>query len=78
MPDMVPLKMLACGQAAVVRQIVGRLEQVRRLEELGLRGGAQLEMVRAGTPCIVRLAGTTLCFRDSEQLSVLVAPRMSA
>jgi ferrous iron transport protein A len=78
MPDMVPLSMLSCGQAAVVRQIVGRLEQVRRLEELGLRGGTRLEMVRSGTPCIVRLAGTTLCFRDSEQLSVLVDPRMSA
>jgi ferrous iron transport protein A len=78
MPDMIPLSALRCGQAAIVRQIVGRIEQIRRLEELGLRGGTQLEMVRSGTPCIVRLAGTTLCFRDSDQLSVLVAPRMSA
>jgi ferrous iron transport protein A len=78
MPDMVPLNMLRCGQAAVVRQIVGCIDQVRRLEELGLRGGTQLEMVRSGTPCIVRLADTTLCFRDGDQLSVLVAPRISA
>jgi len=77
-PDLVPLTMLRAGQVADVRQVVGQPEQVRRLEELGLRGGARLEMVRSGSPCIVRVAGSTFCFREGELLSVIVAPRMSA
>lgn len=78
MHDLVPLTTLRSGQLAEIRQIVGLPEQVRRLEELGLRDGARLEMVRSGSPCIVRVAGSTLCFRDGEMLSVIVAPRMSA
>jgi ferrous iron transport protein A len=70
--------MLKGGEWGKVRQVVGRADHVRRLEELGMRDGARLEMVRAGTPCIVRLAGSTLCFRDGEMLSVLVDPRMLA
>ena len=42
---------------AEMRQVAGRPEQVRRLEELGLRDGAELEMVRGGSPCIVRVGG---------------------
>ena len=75
---LIPLSALRPGQVAEVRQIVGRTEQVRRLEELGLRGGALLEVVRAGSPCIVRLGGSTLCIRNGELVSVMVAPRMTA
>jgi ferrous iron transport protein A len=63
---------------AEVRQVVGPTEQVRRLEELGFHHGAVVEMVRAGSPCIVRVGGSTLCLRNGEILSVMVAQRMSA
>ena len=76
--NLIPLTSLQPGQVAEVYQIVGQAEQVRRLEELGLRGGMSLEMVRSGSPCIVRLEGSTLCFRDVESLQVLVLPRMTA
>jgi ferrous iron transport protein A len=76
--ELIPLRALLPGQLAEVRQVVGQAEQVRRLHELGLRDGIQLEMVRSGTPCIVRLGNSTLCFRDVEALQVLVMPRMSA
>src|SRR3990172_2873137 len=56
MPELVPISLLSAGQVAEVRQVVGPPEQVRRLEELGLRDGAVLEMVRSGSPCIVRVA----------------------
>ena len=78
MHDLIPIASLLPGQFAQVRQIVGRPEQVRRLEEFGVRDGVVLEMVRGGTPCIVRVGSTKLCFRDGEMCSVLVAARMSA
>lgn len=78
MSDLIPIASLLPGQFAQVRQIVGRPEQVRRLEELGIRDGVVLEMVCGGTPCIVRVGATKLCFRDCEMCSVLVATRMSA
>ena len=34
--------------------------------------------IRGGRPCIVRIANTTLSFRDGELVSVLVAVRKSA
>lgn len=78
MHDLVPIASLVPGQLAQVQQVVGRPEQVRRLEELGVRQGVVLELIRGGTPCIVRVGSTRLCFRDGELCSVLVAARMSA
>lgn len=78
MPELVPVTLLHSGQIAEVGQLVGPPEQVRRLEELGLRTGVRLEMVRSGSPCIVRIDGSTLCFRDDETLRVLVSARKTA
>jgi ferrous iron transport protein A len=78
MPDLVPIAFMQPGQTAEVRQIVGQPEQVRRMEELGVRSGVTLELVQAGKPCIVRVGPAKLCFRDGEMCSVLVAARMSA
>jgi Fe2+ transport system protein FeoA len=74
MPPFLPLARLAAGQSAQVHQVLGQPEQVHRLHELGLRGGAEVEMIQAGTPCIIRLAGSKLCFRGDDMLSVLVSP----
>jgi ferrous iron transport protein A len=70
--DLFPLHLLPCGATAEVGLVVGRPEQVHRLEELGLRGGVRVEMLQAGAPCIIRLAGQTLCFRGDEATSVFV------
>jgi ferrous iron transport protein A len=78
MHGLMPLSALRPGQLAEVRQIVGSPEHVRRLEELGVRAGERLEMVRSGSPCIVRIGASTLCLRNGEILAVMVAPRMSA
>ncbi|HEV3136337.1 MAG TPA: FeoA family protein [Pirellulales bacterium] len=72
MHDLVPLHFLAPGQSANISQVTGRPDQVHRLEELGLRDGAAIEMVQSGSPCIIRLAGQKLCFRADELLRVLV------
>jgi Fe2+ transport system protein FeoA len=78
MAQLIPITLLRPGEVAEVRQVVGRPHEVRRLEELGLRDGCVLEMIRGGSPCIVRVGGSTLCLRNGARLSVLVAPRMSA
>lgn len=71
---LIPLNLLRVGQTATIGQVLGRSEHVRRLEEMGLRGGAQVEMLQSGSPCIVRLAGHKMCFRADELLSILVYP----
>ena len=72
MPNAVPLSMLRPGQSAEVDQVVGRPEQVQRLEELGIRRGETIEVVKAGSPCILRLGTKRLCFREADLLQVLV------
>jgi ferrous iron transport protein A len=74
MTDLVPLSCLHAGEFGKVGQVLGPREEVRRLEELGFRGGATVEMVRPGAPCIVRLGGSKLCFRANEALHVFVQP----
>ncbi|MFO0871617.1 MAG: FeoA family protein [Pirellulales bacterium] len=72
MDYLLPLVQLEPGQRAQVTQLMGMPDQVHRLEELGLRAGSTVEMVQSGSPCIIRLDGTKLCFRESEAFSVLV------
>lgn len=74
MHELVPLDCLQAGEVAQVVEIVGRPEQVQRIKELGLHDGVEVSVVRPGRPCILRLAGQTLCFRGSEFLNVLVRP----
>lgn len=78
MNELIPLDRLQTGEIAQVVEIVGRPEQVQRIKELGLRDGVEVAVVRSGRPCILRLAGQTLCFRASEFLDVLVRPAVPA
>ena len=78
MPDMIPLHHLRTGELAQIVALVGRPEQVHRMKELGLCDGAEVSVIQSGSPCIVRVAGQTLCIRSNEQLSVLVRPAVLA
>jgi ferrous iron transport protein A len=78
MNHLVSVTELRRGQVADVANVVGSPEQIRRLEELGLRRGVRVEIVRGGSPCIVRIGGTTLCFRHDDLASIIVSPRKSA
>lgn len=69
----IPLARLVSGQSAIVRRIVGRTEDVHRLEEFGLRDGVPIEMFRQGNPCILRLMGGKVCLRANRSLEVFVA-----
>ena len=68
----IPLSALQPGECGQIDQLIGRHEDVHRLQELGLRLGTSVEMVQSGVPCIVKLGGTKLCFRGCDATSVLV------
>jgi ferrous iron transport protein A len=72
--DLIPLRCLVPGQTAEVGEILGDPLQVHRLQELGLRHGTRIQMVRSGSPCVLRLGGQKMCFRHTAGLDVLVRP----
>ena len=72
MVNLVPLHLLPAGDSARVMQILGCPEQVQRVKEMGIRDGDQIEMIRSGTPCIIRAGMQTLCVRGNDLLNVLV------
>ena len=78
MPELIPLNRLRAGEAASVAEVVGRADQVQRIKELGLHDGVEITMIRAGSPCIIRLAGHAICIRANELLNVLVRPLVPA
>ena len=78
MNESIPLHSLDVGSCGAVIDIVGHRETIHRLEEIGLRRGAEVEMVQAGRPCIVRVDGQRLCLRADELLNVLVRPGVIA
>ena len=72
--DCIPLQQLANGQTAEVAQLVGHADSVSRLGAIGIRAGANIQMVRSGRACIVRVGGSKLCLRPSQYVDVLVRP----
>lgn len=78
MDQLIPLQLMSPGEIARIGQLLGLPEDVHRLEELGLRVGVEVEMIQPGFPCMIRLAGHKLCFRESEGLQVLVTTQSAA
>jgi ferrous iron transport protein A len=71
----VPLRSLRSGAKGTITVIAGPPDSVHRLEEMGFRRGLAIEVIRSGSPCIVRIDGRhRLCVRDDSLASVLVRP----
>jgi len=71
---LLPMFRLAAGQVGEIASISGDPSQVHRLHELGMYQGIKVTMVRSGTPCVIRLAGHKLCFRQNDGLEIQVNP----
>ncbi|MGE3819139.1 MAG: ferrous iron transport protein A [Isosphaeraceae bacterium] len=69
---LIPLTFLRTGQSGRVGEVVGSGGVVHRLREMGLCAGAQVQMLRSGSPCILCLNGQKLCVRSDEMAHVLV------
>lgn len=78
MNEAIPLQCLDVGCTGAVTAVVGHGDLVHRLDEIGLRQGAEVQMVQSGQPCIVRVNGQRLCLRADELLRVLVRPGVLA
>ncbi len=72
LPD-IPLSMVRSGSVVRITQVVGGCDDVKRMAELGLQSGTQVEMLQSGSPCIVRVGQSKLCFRQSDILNILVS-----
>lgn len=70
--QILPLDLLAAGEAGHVFEVDGRPEFVHRLHEMGLQPGAEVRMIRPGSPCIVAVNEQRLSFRLEESTMVLI------
>jgi ferrous iron transport protein A len=68
----VPLENMSTGEEGRVYSLEGSAELVVRLQEMGLREGAAVRMVRAGSPCILAVNNQRLSLRFDGNATVLV------
>lgn len=71
-PDLIPLEILRPGERAEVADVMGEPAWIGRMAELGLRVGGQLEVLRGGSPCLVRLGECRLSLRADQAMQILV------
>ncbi len=71
--DLIPLCRLRAGQRGCVGQVLGTCDVVHRLREMGLYDGAPVQMIRPGSPCIIRLHGQRLGFRMDDCAHVMIS-----
>ncbi|NNJ27511.1 FeoA family protein [Alienimonas chondri] len=70
---LIPLDLLRTGESGTVAEILGDPPSVHRLEELGLRIGAAVRVLREGPPSLLALGTQRFCFRPDSGTTVLVA-----
>lgn len=70
--NLVPLSRLRAGEKGRIGGMQGDSDAVHRLREMGLHEGASVQMVRPGSPCIIRLRSQRLGFRLDDLAHVLV------
>ena len=68
----IPLGLLAVGATATIVEVDGNPDVVARLQEMGMRAGCEVRMVRSGDACIVAIHNHRFGFRGAEAAHVLV------
>ncbi|MCD6290636.1 MAG: FeoA domain-containing protein [Anaerolineae bacterium] len=80
-PDVVPLSSLGVGQTGVVVEVQEAGKTLRRMLDMGLVPGAEVEVVRAaplGDPVQYRVKGSSISLRRREAARILVIPQDGA
>ena len=73
-----PLDLLQPGEWADVAEVSGEPAQVCRMAEIGIRSGCRLQLVQAGSPCLLNIDGCRLCLRMDDSTQILVRPLAGA
>ena len=74
----IPLQLLEVGEPAFIEGFCCDESEVHRLREMGLEPGVEVEMMQAGSPCIVRVGQKRLCMRCDELSEILVTSNSTA
>lgn len=61
---------LKTGDVGVIQRIASQDAPSKRLADMGFVHGARLELVRPGSPCIVRLDGARVGLGKSHQANI--------
>jgi ferrous iron transport protein A len=69
---LLPLEFVPAGEWAEVEEVSGEPHWVTRMAELGLRAGSRLQVVRQGSPCLLRLGSSRLSLRSMASSQILV------
>jgi Fe2+ transport system protein FeoA len=64
--------MVSSGQAVEVVDLEGDPGWIGRVQELGIRIGASLRVLRPGSPCMLQVGDNRFCLRCSSGSCVLV------
>ena len=65
---------LRAGEFARVAGVAADGESAKRLADMGFIRGARIDVLRRGTPCLVRIDGTRVGLGMAHQRSLLVEP----
>lgn len=68
------LPTLGRGEIGIVGAVVAGWSSAKRLADMGFVPGAELEMVKPGNPCIVRLDETCVGLGTGHQQSIQLRP----
>lgn len=71
-PEVIPFELLAENQCGQIVEIIGPSIWQQRLEELGLRTGKEIRLVRRGEPCIVGIDDQRISLRIQSDTMILV------
>ncbi len=68
----IPLEMMQSGETGRICDVDGRADDVARIEEMGLRCGTSVRMVKAGSPCLLAIGNHRLSLRCDGVVCILV------
>lgn len=70
--QVIPLDLLQASECGRVVEMVASEEWLHRLQELGLREGVIVRMVKTGEPCIIAVDGHRFTYRCDPSTMILV------
>jgi len=71
--SVLPLDLMKAGESASIVELSGDSSQVHRLQEMGLRAGVVIRMLKPGAPCLVALDNKRLSLRLNGLMDIFVS-----